>query len=59
METIDILKQTDLFYNLSPEQLQQVATLAVPRNAAMDEEIIAEGSSGRDVYVVVAGMVEV
>lgn len=59
METIDILKQTDLFYNLTPEQLQQVATLAVARSAAMDEEIIAEGSDGRDVFVVVAGSVEV
>ena len=59
METIDILKQTDLFYNLSPEQLQQVAALAVARSAVMDEEIIAEGSNGRDVYVVVAGSVEV
>lgn len=59
METIEILKQTDLFYNLDPAQLQQVASLAVARSAVMNEEIIAEGSNGRDVYVVIAGTVEV
>ena len=59
MDTIEILKQTDLFYNLNPAQLQQVANLARPRSVAADEVIITEGSHDRDVFVVVEGSVEV
>lgn len=56
---IELLKRTDLFYNLSDEQLHLVATLAHERNAAAGEVIYAEGSSGREVYVIIEGSVEV
>jgi CRP/FNR family transcriptional regulator, cyclic AMP receptor protein len=56
---IELLKRTDLFYNLSDEQLHLIATLAHERVAGAGELIYAEGSSGREVYVIIEGSVEV
>lgn len=59
MDKVDALKRSDLFYNLSQEQLQLVAAIAQERSALQDELIFAEGDSGREVFVIVRGIVEV
>ncbi len=56
---IELLKRTDLFYNLSDQQLHLIASLAHERAASAGELIYAEGSAGREVYVIIDGSVEV
>lgn len=59
MDKAGILKQTDLFYNLTPEQLQLIANLASERCVQQHQVVFEEGSNSRDVYVVVSGSVEI
>jgi CRP-like cAMP-binding protein len=59
MDKVEVLKQTDLFYNLSLEQLQLVAGLAQERRAKKGELIYEEGSDSREVYVLISGSLEV
>jgi CRP/FNR family transcriptional regulator, cyclic AMP receptor protein len=59
MDKVNALKRSDLFYNLSQEQLQTVANLAEERHVLQDEVIFREGDSSREVFVIISGSVEV
>lgn len=59
MDKIDTLKRTDLFYNLSPEQLQLIAAIAEERTFLQNDIIFEEEDHSRDIYVIVRGSVEV
>ncbi len=59
MDKVEVLKRTDLFYNLNQDQLQLVAAIAQERHAGLGELIYEEGSATREVYVVVQGSLEV
>lgn len=59
MDKIAALQHTDLFYNLSAEQLTLVAGIAQERRAGRNEVIFEEGSDSRDIFVLIQGHVEV
>ncbi|HVM71397.1 MAG TPA: cyclic nucleotide-binding domain-containing protein [Anaerolineales bacterium] len=53
------LKQADIFYQLTPTQLEMVANLCVERTYAMGEIILEEGASSKELYVIAHGEVEI
>ncbi len=59
MDKVNALKQSDLFYNLSQEQLQMVAAITEERHVLQDEFVFHEGDSSREVFVIVSGSIEV
>jgi CRP/FNR family transcriptional regulator len=58
-ETVALLAQVEVFEELDPKELQQVAQVAVPRSYERGEVIFREGDSGDTCYVVKTGSVSV
>ena len=56
---INFLKQADIFYQLAPDQLEQVATLCEERTYRMGEIILEEGACSKELYVITQGEVEI
>jgi CRP/FNR family cyclic AMP-dependent transcriptional regulator len=54
-----VLRRCALFESLSAEQVEKVAEIATARNVAEGWPIFREGSTGDEMYVVVAGMVRI
>ncbi|KAE9970365.1 hypothetical protein BLS_004947 [Venturia inaequalis] len=54
-----LLKELPLFATLPPDILHYIGLNAQPRNYAPYKDIIKQGSTGRDVYFIVRGDVEV
>ncbi len=59
MEYIDILKRTDIFYDLTPTQLKMVASICEERNGRAGEVIVQENVRGEDMFVIARGEVEI
>ena len=59
MDMADILKGTELFSDLSPEELEAVARCVVEGKAAANECILREGDAGENLYIVRSGRVKV
>lgn len=59
MHTPDAIRKSDLFFDLTQEQAELIASIAVESSAPRGELIFAEGSTGREVYIIVGGSVEV
>lgn len=55
----DLLAEFPSFRGLPPEQLREVAAIAVRRHASRGETIFSDGEEGRGFYVVVEGLVKV
>jgi CRP/FNR family transcriptional regulator, cyclic AMP receptor protein len=53
------LKQADIFYQLTPTQLEMVANLCQEHTYAMGEIILEEGANSKDLYVITHGEVEI
>jgi len=53
------LKQADIFYQFTPEQLQQVAQLCHEHSYGRGEIIFPEGSTSDELYVIADGEVEI
>ncbi|HHH41010.1 MAG TPA: cyclic nucleotide-binding domain-containing protein [Chloroflexi bacterium] len=58
-EYINILRRTDVFYDLSQAQLQMVASICSEVEYKMGEIIFEENSAGDELYVIARGEVEI
>jgi CRP/FNR family cyclic AMP-dependent transcriptional regulator len=55
----NFLKLADIFYQFTPTQLEMVANLCKERTYAMEEIILEEGASSKELYVITHGEVEI
>ena len=55
----NFLKQADIFYQLTPTQLEMVANLCQERTYAMGEIVVEEGASSKELYIITHGEVEI
>lgn len=56
---VDFLKQCDIFYQLTPTQLEMVAAICQEKVFASGEYIIQENTHTKELYMIVEGEVEV
>ena len=56
---IGILKQADIFYQVTPVQMEMIAGLCEERTYKQGEQILAEGASSKDLYVILQGEVDI
>ncbi|HZY44079.1 MAG TPA: cyclic nucleotide-binding domain-containing protein [Anaerolineae bacterium] len=59
MEKVDILKRTDIFYDLTGPQLEMMASLCEDRSVKLGEIVFEENSNGDEMFVIARGSVEV
>jgi CRP/FNR family cyclic AMP-dependent transcriptional regulator len=59
MEKIDILRRTDIFYDLSAAQLEMLASLCDERVAKLGDIIFEENNQGDEMFVIARGAVEI
>ncbi len=58
-ELTNILKQADIFFQLSPSQLELVANLCEERSLKKGETILEEGASSKELYIIAQGEVDI
>jgi CRP-like cAMP-binding protein len=58
-ELTNFLKQADIFYQLTPTQLEMIANMCQEHTYAMGEIILEEGASSKELYVITQGEVEI
>lgn len=56
---VNFLKQCDIFYQLTPTQLEMVAAICQEKVFASGEYIIQENSHSKELYIILDGEVEV
>ncbi|OGO14497.1 MAG: hypothetical protein A2Y93_03265 [Chloroflexi bacterium RBG_13_68_17] len=54
-----VLKQADVFFELSPHQLEQIASVCQERRFALGDVIFEENSASDELYVIAQGEVEI
>jgi CRP-like cAMP-binding protein len=59
MAFVDILRRTDIFGDLNDQQLEMVSGICSEVHYGLGEMIFQEGSAGRELYVIVRGLVEI
>jgi CRP/FNR family cyclic AMP-dependent transcriptional regulator len=59
MEKIDILRRTDIFYDLTTPQLEMLASICDECSVKLGDIIFEENTSGNEMYVIARGAVEV
>lgn len=59
MSTAAVLRQADIFYGFSPEQLERVAAICQERQVGAGEIIFRENSSSDELFVIARGEVEI
>jgi CRP/FNR family transcriptional regulator, cyclic AMP receptor protein len=59
MSLATLLKQIDIFYDLSLAQLKMIADLCEERRCQAGETIFEENSSGSELYIIAQGEVEI
>jgi CRP-like cAMP-binding protein len=59
MEKVDILKRTDIFYDLTTTQLEMMASLCEERSVKLGELVFEENSMGDEMFLIARGSVEV
>jgi len=58
-DLINFLKQADIFYQLTPPQLEMVANLCQARTYSLGEVILEEGSRSKELYIITHGEVDI
>ena len=58
-EILTFLKQSDIFYQFTQTQLELVANLCVEKTFQAGELIFAENNSGKELYIIVQGEVNI
>jgi CRP/FNR family cyclic AMP-dependent transcriptional regulator len=56
---VNFLKQSDVFYHLTPAQLELVANLCQESTYQAGEIIFKENSTGKELYIIAQGEVEI
>jgi CRP-like cAMP-binding protein len=56
---VNILKQADIFFKLTPTQLEMVSHICQERTYQTGEIIVHEGTDTNDLYVIVSGEVDI
>ena len=59
MSVVTVLKQADIFYELTTTQLELIASICEERHYQTGDIIIAENSVGEELYVIANGEVEI
>ena len=59
MEKIDILRRTDIFYDLSTPQLEMLAALCEERAVKLGDIIFEENNQGDEMFIIARGAVEI
>jgi CRP-like cAMP-binding protein len=59
MSVTELLQHSELFLELAPEQIKQVAALGREASYNAGDVIISEGAPSHDMYIICSGMVEV
>jgi CRP/FNR family transcriptional regulator, cyclic AMP receptor protein len=59
MEKLDILRRTDIFFDLTAPQLEMVAAICDERAVKLGDIIFEENTTGDEMYVIAHGAVEV
>ncbi len=59
MDYSNVLKQADLFYDLTPSQLEMVSAICQERTGRAGELIFEENTAGDEMYIIVRGEVEI
>lgn len=59
MSFAGVLRQADIFFGFSPEQLEQAASLCRERHFAAGEIVFQENSGSDELYVIARGEVEI
>lgn len=54
-----ILKQTDIFYEFSPEQIEQIEAICNEKAFGMGQMIFEENTTGDELYIIAQGEVEI
>ncbi len=58
-ELMNILKQADIFFQLSPSQLEMIANLCEERTFGKGEIILEEGANSKELYIITQGEVDI
>jgi len=59
MSVIELLRRSELFADLDPDQIGQIAALSQTQSYKSGDVIIQEGEPSDEIYIVCTGMVEV
>ncbi len=59
MEKIDILRRTDIFYDLTSAQLEMLASICEDRDVKLGDIVFEENSQGDEMFVISRGAVEI
>lgn len=59
MSLANILKQVEIFFDLSPDQLELIAAQCEERRCQTGEIIVEENTPGGELYIIVQGEVEI
>ena len=54
-ELVNFLKQADIFYQLTPTQLEMIANISQERTYTTGEIIVEEGSASKELYIIMQG----
>ena len=58
-EPSSLLKQADIFFQISPEFIDMIATICQERRYQAGENIFLEGSGSDDLYIILQGEVDI
>ena len=59
MEKIDILRRTDIFYDLTGAQLEMLASICEERIIKLGDVVFEENNQGEEMFVIARGAVEI
>jgi CRP/FNR family cyclic AMP-dependent transcriptional regulator len=59
MEKIDILRRTDIFYDLTGAQLEMLASICEERVVKLGDIIFEENNQGDEMFIIARGTVEI
>ena len=59
MEKIDILRRTDIFYDLTAAQLEMLASICEERVVKLGDIIFEENNQGDEMFIIARGAVEI
>ena len=59
MHITNVLKQTDIFYEMTPTQIELIASICEERDVKKGDLVFAENSPGDELYIIVEGEVDI